>query len=195
MRRMNKDEEHLGKLRDFYAKINIIPRLAVIAELTGMKSSSAFVMVNRLKKKGYLESYGTQLRPGQRFFESVLLDTLPARKLQSAADNQPISVDIVRRLLKNPSRSVLVRVNGDSMKDVCLIDGDYVVVQRGAVEAVEGKIVVAEVDGEYTVKFLAKDKKGNFYLEPANGVYQPTRPNKKLKIYGVVTGSFRSYTA
>lgn len=194
MRRINKDEEHLGKLRDFYAKNKIIPRLAVIGELTGMNVSSAFVMVNRLKKNGYLESYGTQLQPGPRFFAATLLDTVQAGSPMSATDNQPVEIDILGRLLKDPSKSRLFKVSGKSMVDAGLLDGDYVIVQIGGRPRL-GDIVVAQVEGGYTVKKWAKDKEGVILrsANAANKDVHDVRPVEDDKTIGVVTGSFRGY--
>ncbi len=57
--RPNKDHVYLGKLRDYYAQHHILPTLATIAGLVGMRSiAAAFTMVNRLKKKGFLGDIG-----------------------------------------------------------------------------------------------------------------------------------------
>jgi hypothetical protein len=55
-----------------------------------------------------------------------------------------------------------------------------------------GDIVVALVDRKYTMKYLAEDVSG-FYLKPGNTEYKQIRPTDSLEIFGVVTGSFRSY--
>ena len=65
------------------------------------------------------------------------------------------------------------------------------VVDRGAPARV-GDIVVAIVDNQFTVKYLAQDGRG-FFLKPGNIAYPPIRPEGQLEIYGVVTGSFRRY--
>ena len=56
-----------------------------------------------------------------------------------------------------------------------------------------GDIVIAEVDGEWTMKYLRKRGK-RFYLEAANPKYTPLLPQEELKIIAVVTGVVRKYT-
>lgn len=77
------------------------------------------------------------------------------------------------------------------MLDAGLLPDDCVVVLREAT-AVVGDIVVALIDREYTIKYLAEDDAG-VYLKPGNKEYKEIRPTDSLEIFGVVTGSFRSY--
>lgn len=78
------------------------------------------------------------------------------------------------------------------MKDAGLLDGDLVVVETNSATR-PGDVVVAVVDGEMTVKTLRLDRKGQFYLEPANATYESIRPRGSLEIMGVVIGSLRRY--
>jgi repressor LexA len=77
------------------------------------------------------------------------------------------------------------------MQDAGLMEGDHLVVDRSAPARV-GDIVVAIVDNQFTVKYLAQDARG-FYLKPGNLAYPVIRPEGQLEIYGVVSGSFRRY--
>lgn len=191
--RPNKDHVYLGKLRDYFAQQHILPNYEAIADLVGMRSTAAaFTMVERLKQKGFLEtSPDRRLQPGRRFFESVLLESLPAGRPQTVANHRAAGYDIVRHLLQNPSRTVLMKVRGESMLDAGLLPDDHVVILRDATAAV-GDIVVALIDCEYTIKYLAEDDEG-LYLSPGNEEYKEIRPTDPLEIFGVVTGSFRSY--
>jgi repressor LexA len=54
------------------------------------------------------------------------------------------------------------------------------------------KIVVAEIDGAYTLKYL-RQKDGKFFLEPANKAFKPIYPKEELRIQGVVTAVIRKY--
>ncbi|HYC83057.1 MAG TPA: S24 family peptidase, partial [Candidatus Paceibacterota bacterium] len=56
-----------------------------------------------------------------------------------------------------------------------------------------GDIVVACVDGDWTLKYLRKDKAGRMYLEPANVNYHDIYPQAELTIGGVVRGVLRKY--
>jgi repressor LexA len=77
------------------------------------------------------------------------------------------------------------------MIDAGLMPGDTVIVKKGA-PATPGDIVVAIVDNEFTVKYLAQDKQ-SFYLRPGNTAYSPIRAKDHLEIFGLVVGSFRKY--
>ncbi|CAH6335605.1 hypothetical protein DAPPPG734_18660 [Pantoea agglomerans] len=98
---------------------------------------------------------------------------------------------IDRMLVAEPSRTVIISIKGDSMMDAGLIDGDNIVVKREEIYK-SGDIVVAIVDGDFTVKYLAKDAQG-FYLKPGNQAYDDIRAKQEMKIFGLVTGSFRVY--
>ncbi len=93
--------------------------------------------------------------------------------------------------VQQPERTVLLRVRGDSMRDAGVLDGDTVVVEKGS-PASSGDIVVAVVDGEYTVKYLTRGG-GRFYLRAAHPDFADIRPRERLELYGLVVGSFRSY--
>jgi SOS-response transcriptional repressor LexA len=82
-------------------------------------------------------------------------------------------------------------VKGDSMIDAGIQEGDMVIVEKTGSPKV-GTIVVAEIDGEWTMKYLRKH--GNkYYLEPANKKYKPIIPKNELKIAAVVKAVVRKY--
>lgn len=189
----NRDDQYLAKLQDYYAENGVVPSFAVIASLVGLKSTSAVsVLVDRLKASGHLASTPEKrLIPGTRFFERVLADTIRAGVPMPSNDLRSDVVSIDRHLVEKPSHTVLLSVRGDSMMDAGLLDGDTIIVIKGAPTKV-GDIVVAVVDNEFTVKFLAKNNQG-FYLEAGNKEFEPIRPKDQLEIFGPVTGSFRKY--
>ena len=83
----------------------------------------------------------------------------------------------------------LLKVVGDSMIDVAICDGDYVVI-RSQKNAEKGEIVAAMIDGEATVKTFSK-KDGHYWLLPANDNYAPI-PADNAEILGKVTAVLRS---
>ena len=95
-------------------------------------------------------------------------------------------------LIDRKEAAYLLTMKGDSMKDAGILDGDVVVVERGPSPA-PGQIVVAEIDGAMTLKFLRRSRDGRPYLEPANKLYQPLYPKRELKITAVVKGVVRKY--
>jgi SOS regulatory protein LexA len=95
-------------------------------------------------------------------------------------------------LVTNPDASFLLKVSGDSMTGAGILPGDLVIVDRGET-AKSGDIVIAEVDGEWTMKFFRKSG-DDVYLVPANPKYKPIRPQRELRIAGVVTAVVRKYS-
>jgi repressor LexA len=190
---MNRDPEYLDKLRDYYAQHRILPSLSGIGAMVGIKAKSAVsVMVGRLEDAGYLGyAPDRRVQPGPRFFEREIADTIRAGSPESAHDVLREAVSIDADLIDTPSKTLLLQVKGDSMVEAGIMDGDTVVVEKGA-PAKSGDVVVAVVDSEYTVKYLAKDKHG-FYLKPGNKGYSIIRPENHLEVFGLVTGCYRKY--
>lgn len=189
----SRDPEYLAKLRDYYARHRVLPSFSGVANLVGLKTTSAVAaFVVRMKEAGCLDSSpDRRLQPGKRFFERSLVNSVQAGVPQPANDIPIEGLEIDAYLVDNPSVTVLMDVRGDSMKDAGLLPGDIVVVKK-SVPASIGDIVVARVDGDFTVKYLAKDKHG-YYLKPANDEFDDIRPIGDLDLYGRVVGSIRKY--
>lgn len=189
----NRDNEYLGKLQDYYAQHRVLPSFTSVAKLVGLKSTSAVAaMVSRMKVAGFLDQApDRRLQPGKRFFEREIADSVRAGLPQPANDALSDVVSVDEYLIKSPSRTVMLTVKGDSMIDAGLLPGDTVIVERGA-PAKQGDIVVAIVDGDFTVKYLEHDKK-SFYLKSGNKAYPPIRAKESLELFGRVVGAFRKY--
>jgi len=108
-----------------------------------------------------------------------------------AHDHSHTSLDINDYLIENKAACFLFRVEGQSMIDAHIDDGDLVVVNR-ALEAKHGQIVLAIVDDGYTIKTLYQ-RAGVIELRPANPSFKPIRfsDGAELQIWGVVTGVVR----
>lgn len=190
---MPTDPDYLARLQDYYATHRALPSLASLGQLVGLRSkSSAAALANRLKLAGFLTTTpDRRLAPTPAFFSRPVVDTVRAGLPQPANDPGFDGLAIDAYLVAKPSRTVLLVVKGDSMVEAGLMEGDHIVVDL-AQPAQVGDIVVAIVDNQFTVKYLAKDKRGPF-LKPGNPAYPVIRPQGQLEIYGVVTGSFRKY--
>lgn len=190
---LNRDVEYAAKLRDYYAEHRVLPSYSTVATILGLRSTSAVAaMVKRMKEGGLLDSApGGRLQPGSRFFDRLVADTISAGIPQSANDVPVEGLNVDAYLVDQPSRTVLLAVKGDSMIEAGLMPGDTVVVKKGA-PAQPGDVVVAVVDNEFTVKYLAQDNRG-FFLKPGNRAYPPIRAKDHLEIYGLVVGMFRKY--
>jgi SOS regulatory protein LexA len=94
-------------------------------------------------------------------------------------------------LITKPDESFLLKVSGDSMNGEGIMEGDLVIVERGRQPKI-GDVVIAEVDGEWTIKYFKK-KSGQVYLEAANPKYPIIRPKTELRLGGVVSAVIRKY--
>src|SRR5919205_1015091 len=96
-------------------------------------------------------------------------------------------LDLNRHLIKHPAATFFVRVAGDSMIDAGIHPGDILVVDR-AVEPADGRVVIAVIDGELTVKRIAQ-RNGRLYLVADNSRYAPLEivEEMEFEIWGVVT--------
>jgi repressor LexA len=108
-----------------------------------------------------------------------------------AFDSRPDTVSIDDYLVYHPSKTTLITVKGDSMIDAGIHDGDIVVVEKRSTANVND-LVVAIVEGEFTLKRLGREK-GRAILIPENKAYPVIRPKEDLEIFGVVVGQFRRY--
>ena len=94
-------------------------------------------------------------------------------------------------LVGRPESSFLLSVTGDSMSGAGIMDKDLVIVERSR-EPKNGDIILAEVDGNWTMKYFRK--KGKMVtLEAANPKYPPIIPQNELRIAGVITAVVRKY--
>ena len=104
-----------------------------------------------------------------------------------ADDYMEGSLDLNEHVVKHPAATYFVRASGDSMTGAGIFDGDLLVVDR-SLEPVHGKVVIAEVDGQLTVKRLFK-LQGRFLLQAENGSYPPIelQEGNEVVVWGVVT--------
>jgi len=191
---MANDGQYLARLQDYYARHRVLPSYARIGALVGLNSKASVAgLILRLKAEGFVESTpDRRLKPGRRFFERAVAENVQAGLPTLAPDMiAPESITIDERLIPNPSKTVLIKVKGDSMIDAGIHEGDLVVVEK-RVSANIGDIVVAIIDNEFTLKRLHKER-GRVVLKPENKAYPVIRPKGELEIFGVVVGQFRMY--
>ncbi len=187
------DAAYLARLQDYYARWRSLPAYGPLRAVLGLASRDGVAQVlRRLRAAGFLErSPAGRWTPTARFFARPLAEAaVPAGAPVAAADGGEAS-SIDAYLIRRPSRTVLVPVTGDSMIDAGIRPGDRVVVERD-VPARPGDVVVAVIDGEFTLKTLAVED-GEAVLVPANPAYPVLRPGERLDIFGVVVGLIRNY--
>ena len=117
------------------------------------------------------------------FYESKV----PAGFPSPAADFMDLDLNLQEYLVQHPSATFCVRVTGDSMQNAGIFSGDVMVVDR-ALEPKNNTIVLAVLDGEFTVKRIQK-KGRQLFLKPENETFKPIQITEEMdfKVWGVVT--------
>lgn len=186
-------DSYKDKIFGFYSRNKRMPSFAEIMKLVGFKSKNAVSkLIDKLVEEGAVLKDATgRLIPNQSLNEVPLLGLVEAG-FPSEADSQTLdTIDINDYLFEHKEASYMLRVKGDSMIDAGIQEGDVVIAERGKTPK-SGDIVIALVDGGWTMKYL-RHKAGKPYLEPANKKYQNIYPEQELEIAAVVKGVVRRY--
>lgn len=176
----------------FYERQGRMPSFSEIGKMLGMRSKNAvFKFVNRLEGMGVVErDYTGRLIP--RSLTGVrVIGTVEAGFPSAAEEELADTLSFDDLLVDNREATFLLKVSGDSMIEAGILPGDMVIVDRSQTPK-SGDIVIAEVDGEWTMKYLRK-RGDAVSLLPANPKYKTIRPKSELKIAGVVTAVVRKY--
>lgn len=181
------------KLQKFFDERKRMPSLREIANLLGFRSKNAAVrVVDKLLEAGFVGKDETgKLVPGRMFRELRVLGTVEAGFPSPAEEELLDTMSLDEFLIKNREKTFMLKVKGDSMIEAGIMPGDMVLVERGK-EARPGDIVIAEVDREWTMKYLQRDC-GKTVLLPANSKYPPIVPKEELKIGAIVKAVIRRY--
>ncbi|MBU4121447.1 MAG: transcriptional repressor LexA [Proteobacteria bacterium] len=180
-------------LAAFFREKRRLPSYAEMIPLLGVRSKSVVhFWINKLIAAGILDKGEKgRLTMRNRCFAVPLVGSVqagfPSPEEEALCDI--LSMD--EYLITRPEASYLLRVSGDSMTGEGIREGDLVVVEKGR-EPKSGDIVIAEVDGEWTIKYFRKQGK-QVVLEAANPKYPLMRPKSELKLGGVVTAVIRKY--
>ncbi|EPK3134468.1 translesion error-prone DNA polymerase V autoproteolytic subunit [Morganella morganii] len=116
----------------------------------------------------------------------LFAERVPAGFPSPASDYIEDRIDLNSLLIKHPSGTYFLRVSGTSMMDAQILDGDIVIVDS-SIDAKHGDIVIASLDGEFTIKRLQTSPVTA--LIPMNSNYSPIYINEgeELSIFGTVT--------
>jgi repressor LexA len=147
-----------------------------------------------LEKKGFISRQGKSARAIQINHRTVPTTSIPFKGLVAAgtpmaAEEQEERLDLTELF---PGADIYaLRVQGTSMIDEHIQDGDIVII-RNQESAQNGDRVVAQVDGEVTLKFF-KRMKDEIHLVPANETMAPivVTPDRDIRILGVLNGVIR----
>ncbi len=181
------------KIADFSRGNHRMPTYEEMLALLAVRSKSVVnFWVNKLLEEGILEKD----QKGHLTFINPLIG-VPLAGNVSAGFPSPAEeelrdvISFDEYLITNQSKSFLLKVDGDSMTGAGIMPGDLVLVERGR-EPKTGDIVIAEVDGSWTMKYFYKRGK-EIYLEAANPKYPRIKPQSEMRLGGVVTAVVRKY--
>jgi len=142
-------------------------------------------MVKSIKESIILLKQGSPPTP---LTSSPLFGTHVSAGFPSPADDfLERKLDLNEYLISHPAATFFVRAAGDSMVGAGIYSGDILIVDR-SLQPAEKKIVIAIINGEFTVKRLQKQK-GQLFLVSESDAYQPipVEDGVELEIWGVVT--------
>ena len=177
----------------FFRENRRMPSFAEMVGILDVKSKSVVhFWVKKLVEAGIIEKDNKgHLMFSKRSFAIPLVGSVqagfPSPEEEALCDI--LSMD--EYLIARPDSSFLLQVHGDSMTGEGIMEGDLVIVEKGR-EPKSGNVVIAEVDGEWTMKYFRKQGK-QITLEAANPKYPVIRPKQELKIGGIVTAVVRKY--
>ena len=129
----------------------------------------------------------------KRFRIPLLNDSVSAGFPSPADDYTEENIDLNEHLISNPFSTFFLRVKGDSMINAGIKDNDLIIVDKSLI-AKPGNIIIAMIDGEFTIKRLSI-KNGELYLKAENNNYPDFRFRNHIdvQIWGVVIYSIHSY--
>ncbi len=191
-------ESYKKKILAFYRNNRRMPAYQEIMDMVGFKSKNAvYKLINKLIGEGVVtkDSSG-RLIPNKLIGEVPLLGLVEAGFPSVAEESILDTMSIDEYLINDKDKTYMLEVKGDSMIDAGITEGDLVIAERiedgGSRQAKDGDIVIAEVDGGWTMKHFRK-KGSTVFLEPANKKYRPIYPQESLRIAAIVKGVVRKY--
>ena len=190
---MKNIEDAQNKIKHFWDRNRRMPSFSEIASLLGYKSkNSASKLIDKLDEIGFIskDSNG-KLIPGEGWSGVRVLGLVEAGFPSPAEEENSDVISLDDYLIKNRSSSFMLEVKGDSMIDAGIHEGDLVIADRSKEPRI-GNIVIADVDGGWTMKYL-REKNGQKYLEAANPDYDDIYPEGEMTIGAVVVSVIRKY--
>ena len=186
-------QNYTDKLNTFYGKNKRMPTYAEMTKLFGFKSKNAVSkVVDKLLEAGVVtKDYLGRLAPTTLFGEVKMLGLVEAGIPMPAEEIAFDTVALDDWLVRDRESTFILRVKGDSMIEAGIYEGDYVLVERTEKWKV-GDIVVAEIDGSWTLKYLRENEHG-YYLQPGNKKYSNIYPEVDMKVAAVLRSVIRRY--
>ena len=185
-------QEAIKKLRKFYLLEKRLPTYGEFCEVFHFSSKgSVQYLVEQLIKAGIVEKGEKGKLLPKNLFHIPHLGTIKAGYPMPAYEQRDDSIDVYNFIHNTTGDIYFLTVSGDSMIDALIGDGDKIIVDPSRIP-INGDIVAAIVDNEWTVKYYFK-RNGKVELVPANKNYPIIYPKESLSIGGVVISVMRKY--
>ena len=194
-----RQEQIFDLIKENISETGMPPTRAEIADFFGFKSANAAEEhLKALAKKGYIEMLpGTSrgIRLAEQFIVEEGLPLIgrvaagePILAQEHVEDNYKIDGNLF-----HPAADYLLRVNGESMKDIGILDGDLLAVHQ-TTDVKNGQVIVARIDEDVTVKRFKRE--GNVvYLHAENEDFSPIKVDlatQHFNVEGIAVGVIRS---
>ncbi|HSE56497.1 MAG TPA: transcriptional repressor LexA, partial [Candidatus Paceibacterota bacterium] len=175
----------------FYGTKKRMPTYTEMMQLFGFKSKNAvYRLVTKLLDAGLVaKDHLGRLIPTNGFGEIALLGSVKAGFPAEAEQQILDTVNLEDMLVEKKETTYLLTVDGDSMIEAHIASGDLVLAERTN-QAKDKDIVIAEVDGEFTMKYF-RQQGSKVWLEPANKNFKPIYPTQSLEIRAIVKAVIR----
>jgi len=189
-----------NKIISFYKENKRMPVYTEIMKLLSFKSKNAVAkVIDKLIIEGVLDKDSSgHLIPNKLIGEVPLLGLVEAGFPTVAEEIDLDMINIDDYLIKDKDSSYMLEVKGESMIDAGIHEGDMVIAEKvnsegkGRKEVRDGDIVIALVDGGWTMKYY-RNRLGKVYLEPANKNFNNIYPENELIVAAIVKGVIRKY--
>ena len=195
----------LRLIRDYRIAHGYSPTMQELAEELGISKVTVFEHVEALIKKGALKREANKARSLSISDETILPDesqsmTFPlvgkiaaGHPIEKFEQSDQLSFEeLFGPKLGQKAGMFALRVEGDSMRDEGILDGDYVIVERRETARNGERVVALLPDGETTLKTLYRQPDGKIRLQPANPDFEPIIVDD-CRVQGIVMGVMRRY--
>jgi repressor LexA len=197
----------LKMIRDTRVAYGYSPTMQELADEIGVSKVTVFEHVEALIRKGALKRDPNKAR-SLSLTDKVLVpdETKPLTfplvgkiaagyPIEKFAQSDELSVEeLFGPRAGQKAGCFALKVDGDSMRDEGIFDGDYVIVERRETARNGERVVALLADGETTLKTFFKERGGKVRLQPANPEFKPVvLPADDVQIQGVVVGVLRRY--
>ena len=187
-----KQKKFLDRLTALTERLGYFPTVREIARETGLASpATVHAYLQRLSERGHLRHLGGRWELVRSGHTVPLVGVVPAGSPLDVFESLGEEVELPEWMVDRSGEVVALRVQGESMRDAYIREGDVVIVRRSDT-ADAGAMVVALLDSSsITLKRLRRGGPNGHYLMPENPEYAPI--HEPFRVVGQVVGVMRRY--